>query len=260
MMLNESPCLPSVYEFLGLSDKTSFARVNKYWRFVSRSAPSTVIDTVGFNLSVSRLLSIILKNSHYLEILRVSVNESEVDHFVSVLLENISKFTNLKKLAIFVSAPDGSVRIPIRDLSRIDTYDHQTVTDDGDGDVGGISSLILQIDPSLKNCKSMQRLLQQLGANLKTIALLRGTGITSSSDLVEFVQKTVPRAECIYLGPCEIDIDMDEVVPHIFSNLRKIQYLQWSNASASLDTLRFVRSKVLGDCDFDGLGFLMFLL
>ena len=202
-----------------------------------------------------------MKNFHYLEILRVSVNEFEIDHFVSGLLDNLTKFPNLKKLAIFVSAPDGSVRIPIRDLSRIDTYDHQTVTDDGDGDVDrGISSLILQIDPSLKNCKSVERLLQQLGANLKTIALLRGTGITSSSDLVEFVQKTVPRAECIYLGPCEIDIDMDEVVPHIFSNLRKIQYLQWSNASASLDTLRFVRSKVLGDCDFDGLGFLMFLL
>ena len=101
-----------------------------------------------------------------------------------------------------------------------------------------------------------------LGPNLRSVALLRGPGVNKSADLVSFIIHSIPQADAIYLGPCVSDIDMDEVVPHIFANREAqepIRYLQWSNASASIDTLRFVRSKV-SECDFDGLGFLMFLL
>jgi hypothetical protein len=249
-MLTESPCLPSVYDFLNLSDKLSFARVNRYWRFVSTTCPSAVIDTVGFDISVSRLVNLVKTNSSQLEILRVSIRESEIDFFVSEFLSNMHKFSNLRKLAIFVSAPDGSVRIPIRDLSRIDMFDNPLGH-------SGISSLILQFDPT--RSKPTQKLIAAIGENLNTIAFLRGSGLSSSDELVCFLTKTVPRASSIFLGHCDTDINMDDVVPHIFANRNTIKYLQWSNASASIGTLQFVQSKV-SECDFDGLGFLMFLL
>ena len=254
IMLTESPCLPSVYEFLGLSDKLSFARVNKYWRFVSTTSPSTVIDTVGFDLSVGRLTSLISRNASYIEIIRVSVCESEIDGFISFILSHLNEFERLKKLAIFSSMPDGSVRLPIRDLQRIDGFDQPIDCQSQNA----ITSLILQVDPAVS--KSAQTLVNELGPNLKSVAFLRGPGVTKSTDLLSLLTKSIPLAESIYLGPCVTDIDMDEVVPHIFTNRENcIRYLQWSNASASLDTLRFVRSKV-SECDFDGLGFLMFLL
>jgi len=255
-MLSESPCLPSVYEFLGLSDKLSFARVNKYWRFVSTTSPSVVIDTVGFDLSISRLSSLVSRNAKYLETLRVSVREPDIDVFVSFLLENLGQLERLESLAIFVSLPDGSVRLPIRDLVRFDSFTQRTDC----AKFRAITSLVLQVDPSTS--KSVQTLLRILGPNLRSVALLRGPGVNKSADLVSFITRSIPQADAIYLGPCVSDIDMDEVVPHIFANREgqePIRYLQWSNASASIDTLRFVRSKV-SECDFDGLGFLMFLL
>jgi hypothetical protein len=247
-MLTESPCLPCVYDFLNLSDKISFARVNSYWRFISTTCPSAVIDTVGFDISVSRLINLVRKNAHQLEILRVSMKESEIDFFVSELLINMDSFVNLEKVAIFVASPDGSVRIPIRDLSRIDSFDQSGSA--------RFSSLILQFDPM--RSKQTQKLISTIGEHLDTIAFLRGSSFSSSDELVTFLSKTVPRASTIYLGHCNTDINMDEVIPHILID-RTIKYLQWSNASASIDTLRFVQSKVT-ECDFDGLGFLMFLL
>lgn len=255
-MLTESPCLPSVYEFLGLSDKLSFARVNKYWRFVSTTSPSAVIDTVGFDLSVSRLISLISRNASYIEILRVGVREPDIDSFISFLVSELNKFEKLTRIAIFSTSPDGSVRLPIRDLQRIDAFDNTQYSPSTSP--SHVTSLILQIDPSVS--KPTQTLLKILGPNLSTVAFLRGPGVVKSADLVSLITHTVPRAQSVYLGPCTSDIDMDEVVPHIFADRQNpIQYLQWSNASASIDTLRFVHSKV-SECDFDGLGFLMFLL
>jgi len=260
-----------MFDFLTLSEKSSFGRINRYWKFVSKACPTTVIDTVGYDIGICKLLSIIKANSHILEGLRVSVREGQLRFFLTELISLFSEgsLENLKKLSIFVAVDsDGSVRIPIRDLSRLDRH-HKSIDDEKPQDQShrfNLEYLVIQADPG--DCPELVQLMDMVGDSLKlqTIGLLRGCSkwLKSSEEMNKVLSSNIFKfALNIHLGTCNINIDMDEVVPGFMTvdlcQRRSMRYMQWSNASASIETLKMVQRNC-EDCDFDGISFLSFLL
>jgi hypothetical protein len=179
--------------------------------------------------------------------------------FVDAIVKMLSnkKLPQLRRLSIFSSSgSDGSVRIPIRELNRLEKH-HNAAAIGG----RGIECLIIQCDPG--DCPEVAELIRMVGPSLVTIGLLRGCSkwIKTSSEMIEFL-KTIPNASNLYLGICNVNVDMDEVVPgHVFASTSttKNRYIQYANASASIETLKLIQ-EIFIDCEFDGIGFLSFLL
>ena len=178
-------------------------------------------------------------------ILRVSVRRDEIDAFISKFTTLLlPKMTNLVEISIFEAFTDGSVRLPVRTLNMLDKYSVKNET-------GGIQVLVLQVDPSTP---SVKLLISIVGKTVTTVALLRGCSFSCSNDLSEFLHNVLDLSSvrCMHFGDFGSDMDMDSIIP----SLLHLKYLQYSYASASIESMKLAMNNI-EHCEFDAISFLL---
>lgn len=233
-----NPCLPSVFEFLSLSEKAALGRVSRLWHSTSRSSLCTVLDTVGFSLSVSQILALIAHSAPTVTIIRVSVREQEVDEFFSEF-SRIS-LPSLSELCVLASCPkSGSTLYPV-ELPQLEQQSSKHYSQNG-------ISFFVQYDPA--EFPQLQAFLRSRGECISSIGFLRGCAkfLPSTSEMKAFLE-SLPHARLIHLGDCSSFVDWDELVPYLGGGGR-LQWFQSRNASASLETIQLA-ARHIRHCDF----------
>jgi hypothetical protein len=200
---------------------------------------------------------IVRENACTLESLSLSVREDELSDLVDYLISMLQsgKLCRLRRLSIYITtSSDGSVRIPIDHISRLEKHHLSKQTTS----TLCVQSLIIQGDPG--EYAPLARLVETVASDLITLGFLGGCSrwIRTSRDMVSFLM-TMPNIVNLHLGACNINVDMDEVIPHVLASAQPRGYIQYTNASASIETLKLIR-KNFADCYFDGIGFLAFLI
>lgn len=235
--MNELECLPTVFEFVSLYDlHSNFGRVNRHWKSVAASAPLSRINTVGYTVQLDVLVSLISGNVQSLVEICISVDSNTMGDLLEFLIQHIHKMSNLKRLEVYTSMSDGSVR---NMLSLAST---------------SCKRLILQIDDSLysKQIKSILALFEP-----QSIFFLSGcSNIFPSEDVLLSFLLSDPLIEEIHLGFCSGLVDMDRVIPLMLSGCDSLKYFQWSHASASLELMQTLIKHERVKFSFDSIGFI----
>ena len=229
--------------------------VNRWWNFVATVFPCSVLDTVGLDIPLDRLLYIIFRNRRNTEILKVSVRETDIDEFVERLTPLLSDATLLTTLQIFSSNRDGAVRIPLKDLHDVEKF--STSKRLMPETTPGIQTLVLSCDPCGESIRSLLKL---TGPSLTSLSFLKGCGrlFKSEEEITEFISHTLrlENIECLYLGSCSSSVDMDPVIARLLAEAGRLRFIQWTNAGASIEMMKSLTGKKGLKCAFEGIGFL----
>lgn len=219
--------------------------VNRHWNTVSQVCPRTVIDTVGMALSVDQLTALLIANRRTVHTVRISSND--VGELVERIIPILPQLVKLENLAFFSAAKDGTVFLNNGALKDVEQYI-----------VSGKKSLILGCDPSLP---AVEKLIIEMAPQLNTLVFLRGCDSLLKTDkqILNFLETNIDieKINCLYLGHCSGGAELDPVIALLLSKASNLQYIQWSNAGASLEMMRALMSaepKI--HCAFEGAGFL----
>jgi hypothetical protein len=244
---SDAAYLSTVFEYLSLMEIASLGRVNQYWNYVSRVCPRSVLDTVGLHMSTEQLLAMVLANRRNLTKIRLS--SFHIEQLADGLLNILNQLPHLEHIELLEANRDGSVLFNGQALSEVSKYE-----------IPGKKSLVLSCDP---NIPSVKRLLNSLAPNLSTIAFLRGCEsiFETEKQLMDFFENSCNFSllSCVYLGTCNTAVEMDPVIALLLTNAENLRYIQWSNASASLEMMKALMQKEKKiHCAFEGAGFLSY--
>ena len=252
MSISELPCLGSVQEFLPLVEIARYSAISRDWNFASSLCPLSCIDTVGVCISAQRLLRMIANSKGTLVILRVSLQECEIENFLIQFSPLIPQMPLLKQFALLAAFPDGSVRLNLDPLSQIDRFSVFSYQP-------GLESLVIGCDALI-----VKNLIYSTCTTLRSLAFLRGPGslFHSQEQLTDFLANDlcIEQVKFLHLGTCDLEMDMDPVIALLLARANCLQYVQWSSAGASIDMMKSLMQSGRMQCAFEGVGFLSLLL
>jgi hypothetical protein len=244
---SEPAYLSTVFEYLSLMEIASVGRVNQYWSFVAQVCPRSVLDTVGLNVSTDQLLAMVLANRRNLTRLRLS--SFHIELLADGLMQIIDQLPLIEHIELFQANRDGSVFLNNQNLAQVSKYQ-----------LTGTKSLVLSCDPSIP---SVNRLLTHLAPTMSTIAFIRGCEnlFETEKELLIFVEKNCNFSllNCLFFGSCSSMVEMDPVIALLLTRAQNLKFIQWSNASASLEMMKaLMQCEKKIHCAFEGAGFLSY--
>lgn len=248
MSIEFNPCLSTIFEFLSLSEKSGVARVSRHWHSMSRNSFCGIIDTIGFDIGVDAILNLLVKNRTTATIIRVSLRERDLEKFFTHMINIVPQMHQLEELCVLASSPNGSVFVP-QELHQMDRHKKlRPFTSDKN------LSFLIQYDPG--NFVSVQKFISVFGPQLSVLGFLRGCAeyLPSTSAMSDFLESINPRI--LHLGDCSANVDWDELVPGMIAQKKIVQYFQWRNASASIETMQLAM-RYIPICDFDCMSYFL---